>query len=82
LNRKELQLAQAMLIKDIPLSESSTGLIAEGFIARVELGLPLQEPLLAARRYLELTAGQVAVAFAKWVRPESLVRVAEGPAPE
>ncbi|MFZ0613446.1 MAG: pitrilysin family protein [Desulfobacterales bacterium] len=78
----ELQLAKAMLLKEIPLAESSTTLIAEGLIARVELDLPLREPLLAARRYLELSAGQVEKAFAKWVRPESLVRVAEGPGPE
>ncbi|MFZ0133173.1 MAG: insulinase family protein [Desulfobacterales bacterium] len=77
----ELQLAKAMLLKEIPLSESSTGQIAEGLIARVELDLPLQEPLLAARHYLELTAGQVEAAFAEWVRPGSLVRVTEGPGP-
>jgi zinc protease len=78
----ELRQAQAMLLKEIPLSESSIDLIAEGLISRVELDLPLQEPLLAAQRYLALTAEQVRAAFAKHLRPEDLVRVTEGPKPE
>ncbi len=75
----ELQLAKAMLLKEIPLAESSTEQIAEGLIARVELDLPLQEPLLAARHCIQLSAEQVRAAFGKWLRPESLVRVVEGP---
>ena len=78
----ELRQAQAMLLKEIPLAESSIDLIAEGLISRVELGLPLQEPLLAAQHYLALTAEQVRAAFAKHLRPEDLVRVTEGPKPE
>jgi zinc protease len=53
----------------------------EGFISRVELGLPLQEPSLAAQHYLALTAEQLKAAFAKRLRPEDLVRVTEGPKP-
>jgi zinc protease len=47
----------------------------------VELGLPLQEPSLAAQHYLALTAEQLKAAFAKRLRPEGLVRVTEGPKP-
>jgi zinc protease len=79
---KELRQAQAMLLKEIPLAESSTDLIAEGLISRVELGLPLQEPLLAAQHYLALTAAQVKTAFANQLRPEDMVRVTEGPKPD
>jgi zinc protease len=78
----ELRQAQSMLLKEIPLSESSIDLIAESLISRVELGLPLQEPLLAAQHYLALTAEQVRAAFAKHLRPEDLIRVTEGPKPE
>jgi len=77
----ELRQAKAMLLNEIPLAESSTKRIAEGFISRVELGLPLQEPSLAAQHYLALTAEQVMAAFAKRLRPEDLVRVTEGPKP-
>jgi zinc protease len=48
----------------------------------VELGLPLQEPSLAAQHYLALTAEQVKAAFAKRLRPEDMVRVTEGPKPD
>jgi hypothetical protein len=35
--------------------------------------------LLAARRYLAMTAADVQVAFRKWVRPADFVRISEGP---
>ena len=47
----------------------------------MELGLPLQEPSLAAQHYLALTAEQLKAAFAKRLRPEDLARVTEGPKP-
>ncbi len=81
LSTDELRLAKAMLLREIPLAESSTDLIAEGLISRVELDLPLQEPMMAVQRYIKLTAGEVRAAFAKWIRPPALVRVTEGPGP-
>jgi zinc protease len=79
---EELKLAKAMVLREIPLSESSLESIAGGLITRTELGLPLQEPSLAARHFLELTADQVKAAFARRLRPEDLVRVSEGPKPD
>ncbi len=79
---EELRQAKAMLLREIPLSESSAQSIAHGFIDRVELGLPLDEPILAARRYVELTAEQVRDAYAKWLRPKDLVQVTIGPNPQ
>jgi zinc protease len=46
------------------------------------IGLPLDEPLLAAEKYKSLTADEVRAAFAKWIRPNDLVEVVEGPAPK
>ena len=77
----ELQQAKAMLLREIPLSESSVDSIAGGWLYRASIGLPLDEPTFAARRYVALNAGQVEKAFAKWVRPEDLVQVTEGPRP-
>ena len=34
------------------------------------------------RRYLTLTAEQVRDAFARWLRPQALVEVTQGPAPQ
>ena len=79
---EELNVAKSMALREIPLSESSLASIADGLISRTELDLPLQEPSLAARHYLALTAGQIRAAFAKRLRPGDLVRVTEGPQPE
>jgi zinc protease len=78
---KELRQAQALLLREIPLSESSVDSIASGLIDRAIHDLPLDEPTRAARRYVHLTAKQVQTAFAKWLRRNALVQVTEGPPP-
>ena len=78
---RELHQAKLMLLRDIPLSESSVSYIAQGWLARSVLGLPLDEPTRAARIYLKLTAGDVKAAYARWLRPDDLVQVVQGPAP-
>lgn len=78
----ELQRAKALLLHQLPMDESSEGAIAQGFIARWNLDLPLDEATLAAQRYLALTAEQIEAAFRSRLRPDDLVRVAQGPAPK
>jgi zinc protease len=78
----ELRQAKAMLLRKIPLAESSVESIALGLISRSKLDLPLDEPTVAAQRYVAMTAEQVKAAFAKWLRPASLVQVTQGPAPQ
>ncbi len=79
---EELLRVKELLVRQIPLGESSVDQIAGGIIGRIDLGLPLDEPTIAARRYIELGPAQVESAFRKWMRPEDLVRVSEGPAPK
>src|SRR5579863_1983157 len=78
----ELRQARAMLLRQIPLSQASETSIASGLVSRAVIGLPLDEPIVAAHHYVELTAAQVQAAFAKWLRPVDLVQVTEGPAPQ
>jgi zinc protease len=78
----ELEEAKALLLREIPLSESSVDTIASGMIARSLMGLPLDEPIQAARRYVALTPEDVRAAFAKWIRPDDLVQITQGPAPQ
>ncbi|HTZ99597.1 MAG TPA: pitrilysin family protein [Candidatus Aquilonibacter sp.] len=78
----ELRQAKAMLLRQVPLSEASVDSIAGGWVQRSTIGLPLDEPVTAARRYVELTPEQVRAAFAKWLRPDDLVQVTEGPDPQ
>jgi zinc protease len=77
----ELRRVKSLLLHQIPLDEASIDEIAGGFIERSDLDLPLDEPTLAARRYIELSADQVQAAFRKWMRPDDMVEVSEGPTP-
>jgi zinc protease len=78
----ELRQAKAMLLRQIPLGEASVNSIAGGLVSRSIIGLPPDEPIVAARHYVELTAPEVQAAFAKWFRPDALVQVTEGPNPQ
>jgi zinc protease len=78
----ELVRIKASLIRQIPLGESSVDEIAHGLVERSDFGLPLDEPTIAARRYVQLGAGEVQAAFAKWMRPDDMVRVTQGPNPQ
>jgi zinc protease len=78
----ELHLAKALLLRQIPLSNASEEALAGGLLARAGMDLPLDEPVLAARKYLQLTADDVKNAFAKHIRTDNLVQVVHGPAPQ
>ncbi|HEX4810738.1 MAG TPA: pitrilysin family protein [Bryobacteraceae bacterium] len=78
----ELQQAKALLLRQIPLAESSEDDLAAGVVARARIGLPLNEPQNAAKHYFEMTADQVRAAFSKWVNPGDFVQVVRGPAPQ
>jgi zinc protease len=78
----ELLRAKALLLRQIPLSEASVEEIARDLIDRREYDLPLDEAEHAAQRYIELSASDVQAAFQKWLRPDDLVRVTQGPVPQ
>jgi zinc protease len=80
-SEQALNQAKILLLKQIPLSQSSVRSIAEDLISSVANGLPLDESTVAAGKYVELTARQVQTAFAKWIRPHDFVQVTEGPTP-
>ncbi|HEY3776610.1 MAG TPA: pitrilysin family protein [Rhizomicrobium sp.] len=77
----ELQRAKAILLRDMPLAESSVNDIARNFASRRDLNLPLDEPTIAAQHYIALTSADVQAAFKKWIRPPDFVRASVGPAP-
>ncbi|MGH7836081.1 MAG: M16 family metallopeptidase [Candidatus Binatia bacterium] len=76
----ELLRAKTLLIRRIPLSESSTYAIAGGLLQRSLRDLPLDEPVRAAKRYAELTAAEVQSAFSKWIKIENFAQIVLGPA--
>ncbi len=77
----ELQQAKAILLRQLPLSESSEDAVASGLASLSLSGLPLDEGHRAAQVYANLTAAQIREAFAKYVRPGAFVQVVQGPAP-
>ncbi len=79
---EELRQAKTLLLQQIPLSEASLNGIAGRLLALTEEELPLDEPIRAARHYLELSAEDVQVAFIRWIRPQDFVQVTRGPAPQ
>ena len=79
---RELHQAKLMLLRDIPLAEASVDGIAGGWLARTSLDLPLDEPVRAGKIYTQLSAKDVQKAFAKWLRPDGLVQVTQGPVPQ
>jgi len=79
---KELRMAKSVLLRKITLSESSIDDIAGGLLQRSLKGLPLNQPVIAAKHYVKITSGQVKAAFAKWLYPNNLVQVTLGPNPK
>jgi zinc protease len=74
-----LDQAKVLLLREIPLSESSVDRIAHGWLSLSATDLPLDEPIQAAQRYVKLTAGDVREAFSKWIRTDDFVEVVQGP---
>jgi zinc protease len=77
----ELMQAKALLLRQIPLGESSEDAIAGELLDRATLGLGLDEQRRAAARYLRMTAAEIRSAFARRIRPDDLVSVVRGPQP-
>ena len=71
-----------LLLRQMTLSESSTVSIAGRLLGLSLEGLPLDEPMRAAQKYVEITARDVQAAFAKWIRPSDFVQVSLGPKPD
>ena len=80
---KEAELANARQyeIRSIPLEVSSVDRIAKALLTWSYHDEPLDQPMIAARHYLDLTAADVREAFEKHIRPAHFVQVVEGPKP-
>jgi zinc protease len=77
----ELRKAQSLILREIQLAEASADSIALGLIYRATNDLPLDEPIVAAQRYLKITPEEVQAAFSKWLRIGDMVQVTQGPFP-
>src|SRR5579864_2529009 len=76
----EVNNAKQYQIRSIPLDVSSVDRIARSLLTWSYKGEPLDQPMVAAKYYLALTAEQVRDAFRQYLHPDHLVKIVEGPA--
>ncbi|GAB3672325.1 M16 family metallopeptidase [Salinisphaera aquimarina] len=78
----ELHRAQAEMVRQIALNQASADAIGGGLLSRIDRGVPLDEPYRAAAAYKTVDAKAIQAAFKRWIRPDDLVHVVQGPAPK
>ena len=77
----DLERAKGILLRSIPLSESSFGGIGGQLLTYASRGKPLDENVIAGRRYRSLTAAEVRHAYRKYIRLSDFVMAVKGPKP-
>ena len=78
----ELKRAKGILLRQIPLGESSFAAIGNQLLQLSIEGKPLDAMTIAGQHYLQLTAPQVQQAYAQHIRPTAFVTAVKGPAPK
>lgn len=78
----DLARAKGILLRQIPLGESSFGAIGGQLLQLSIEGKPLDAMTIAGEHYLKLTAPEVQHAYAKHIRPDDFVMAVKGPAPK
>jgi zinc protease len=78
----ELAQAQATLLRRIPLRAASMDAVAGNLLKYSVNGQLLDEDIVAARHYVEVTPADVQAAFKQWLKPANMVEVVKGPAPQ
>ncbi len=76
----ELVRAKASLLRQLPMGRASFDAIGGEDLHLADLGLPLDQPDVAARHFFDATAAEVQAAFRDALRPDDLVEVVQGPA--
>lgn len=79
---EDLQRAKGLLLRKIPLTESSFGAIGGQLLVLSQEGRPLDAVHIAGEHYFKLTAKQIQEAFKKHVRPDDFVTAVKGPKPQ
>ncbi|KZC18463.1 MULTISPECIES: M16 family metallopeptidase [Rhodanobacter] len=78
----ELKRAKGILLRQIPLGESSFGAIGGQLLTLSVEDKPLDAMTIAGQHYLQLTAKDVQQAYAKHIRPDAFVTAVKGAAPK
>jgi zinc protease len=78
----DLKRAKGILLRQIPLGESSFDAIGHQLLTLSIQGRPLNAMTIAGQHYLKLTAPEVQQAYAKHIRPDGFVTAVKGPVPK
>ena len=78
----ELANARQYEIRSIPVGVSSVNRIARALATWSYRGEPLDQPMVAAKHFLALSADEVRAAFTRYVKPDDLMQVVQGPVPK
>ncbi|HKT27846.1 pitrilysin family protein [Dyella sp.] len=81
IKQSELDNARQYEIRSIPVGVSSINNIARALLNWAWHDEPLDQPMIAAKHYLTLTPEQVQAAFKKYLKPDHLMQVVQGPTP-
>jgi zinc protease len=77
----ELTNARQYEIRSIPIGVASVDSISRSLLTWAWHDEPLDQPMVAAKYYLQLTPAQVQAAFKKYLHPQNLMQVVQGPPP-
>ncbi len=81
-SESDLKRAKGILLRQLPLRESSFGAIGHQLLTLSQQGKPLDAMTIAGEHYLQLTAKDVQQAYAKHIRTDAFVTAVKGPAPK
>ncbi len=76
----ELNQAKAEMLRQLAMQGDSVDGIAQLYLRETELGVPLDTPQVAAKRFYGATAAELQESFQHWLRPDDLAQVVRGPA--
>jgi zinc protease len=77
----ELNNARQYEIRSIPVGVASIDSISRSLLAWAWHDEPLNQPMVAAKYYLQMTPAEVQAAFKKYLKPQNLTQVVQGPPP-
>ncbi|HTW86276.1 MAG TPA: pitrilysin family protein [Candidatus Sulfotelmatobacter sp.] len=72
--------AKALVVGSIPVAHESYESVADEMLAYASIGQPLDQDRIDALAQLAATPAGVRAAMARWIRPQDLVQVVQGPA--
>lgn len=80
ISAERLTRAKALIVGELPVRKESYDGLAQQLLTYASTDRPLDEDAIEARAQLAASPEQVRAAFAKWIRPNDLARIVEGPA--